>query len=238
MTWARPCSPAALSGLVITVAPVDVRIDAEAIVLSWNPFRPISLPPACGFQSPACDFCALDRRTGDLAGRRFHIRRSAPDEQRRCVHTARYASGRMVYHMIVPKSWQGLGLISQITAMRQLMDRLAQQQLLTLTRTDDPLVRPPPDRAALGRMANWGAESCRLGAASRHGPFSASSRNMVKVLPSWSMACARKWLNYLEDASPVDLHGHRFSAGYFRAERVPQTLNGHAPARTRQAAAG
>ncbi len=130
-------------GLVITVAPVDVRIDAEAIVLSWNRSTDLRYRQLAEFNLAGM-LTFVRWITGQaISPLGVDFTYEAPqrlDEQRR-VFACPIRFRQDSYRMIVPKSWQGLGLIQPDPAMRQLMDRLAQQQLLTLTRTDDPLVR-------------------------------------------------------------------------------------------------
>ncbi len=124
-------------GLVITVAPVDVRIDAEAIVLSWNRSTDLRYRQLAEFNLAGM-LTFVRWITGQaISPLGVDFTYEAPqrlDEQRR-VFACPIRFRQDSYRMIVPKSWQGLGLIQPDPAMRQLMDRLAQQQLLTLTRT-------------------------------------------------------------------------------------------------------
>lgn len=143
--------------------------------------------------------------------------------------------------MIVPKSWQGLGLIQPDPAMRQLMDRLAQQQLLTLTRTDDPLVRAR--RLIAQRLGDGELELSHVASALHVSPRT-FQRKLQEHGESFTQLVdgVRKEMaeRYLEDAS-LSLTDIAFLLGYSEQSafaRAYKRWTGHAPARTRQAAAG
>lgn len=141
------------------------------------------------------------------------------------------------YRMAVPLSWNELPLIQPDPAMRQLMDRLAEKQLLTLQRQDDDLVAQA--RRLLAQKLSEGEASLdRIAAAMNVSPRSLQRRLQDQELSfSQLLDEVRRELagRYLEDPA-LDLTDLAFLLGYSEQSaftRAFKRWHGRAPAEAR-----
>jgi AraC-like DNA-binding protein len=130
-------------GLVLSIAPMEMRTVGGKVTLSWSPDTDSRYRQLAEFNLAAMlTFVRwITGRTLVPLGVDFAY--AAPerlDEHRRVFGCPiRFQQG--CYRLIVPFAWQALPLIQPDPVMRQLMDRLARQQMLSLAQADDPLVR-------------------------------------------------------------------------------------------------
>jgi AraC-like DNA-binding protein len=141
--------------LVLDIGPMEVRMGAGEIRLSWNPdserpFRQLAEFNLAGLVTFAR---WISGRQG--APRRLEFNYPAPmdlNEHRRIFACElRFDCPR--YAIVLPEEWLRLPLIQPDPAMRELMLRLAEKQMLALSRGDDALAKA---RALVARHLSEG----------------------------------------------------------------------------------
>ncbi|HSW12754.1 MAG TPA: AraC family transcriptional regulator [Solimonas sp.] len=160
------------------------------------------------------------------------------DEQRR-VFACPLQFAADCYRLVVPVDWSELPLIQPDPAMRQLMDRLAEKQLLELRRSDDDLVAQARRRLAQS-LSEGEASLDRIA-----GALNVSPRSLQRKLQDQGSSFSqlldevRRELaeRYLEDRA-LDLTDLAFLLGYSEQSaftRAFKRWTGRAPAEHRAA---
>lgn len=129
--------------LVLDIGPMQVSSVTDALRLSWNPdsvqpYRQLAEFNLCGLVTFARWISGRDDRP-----RRIEFNYPAPADQaeHERVFGCELLFERPCYAITLPVEWLSRPLAQPDPAMRTLMLRLAEKQMLGLARSDDPLAR-------------------------------------------------------------------------------------------------
>ena len=226
--------------MVVDVGARPIELRGQEVLLSWRPDDQSHYYRHMAEFNLAALVTFIRWITGQpLLPLRIEFPYPAParlDEQQR-VFGCPLVFDADCYRLVVPLAWNELPLIQPDPAMRQLMDRLAEKQLLSLQRQDDDLVAQA--RRLLAQKLSEGEASLdRIAAAMNVSPRSLQ-RRLQDQSSSFSQLLdeVRRELagRYLEDPA-LDLTDLAFLLGYSEQSaftRAFKRWHGKAPAEVR-----
>lgn len=226
--------------MVVDVGARPIELRGQEVLLSWRPDDQSHYYRHMAEFNLAALVTFIRWITGQpLAPLRIEFPYPAParlEEQQR-VFGCPLVFDADCYRLAVPLAWNELPLIQPDPAMRQLMDRLAEKQLLSLQRQDDDLVGQA--RRLLAQKLSEGEASLdRIAAAMNVSPRSLQ-RRLQDQSSSFSQLLdeVRRELagRYLEDPA-LDLTDLAFLLGYSEQSaftRAFKRWHGRAPAEVR-----
>lgn len=170
-------------GLVLSIAPPQMRTEGEAIELSW------SAEPNPAYRHLAeFNLAALLSFVRWITGRPLSPRRldlmlpEPPDlAEHHRVFGCPLRFRQSAYRLLVPAEWASLPLSQPDPAMRSLMDRLAERQMQQRSRSEDPVARA---RALIARQLGEGLPELGTVAAALH----LSPRSLQRLLQEQALS--------------------------------------------------
>lgn len=128
--------------LVVDVGPVGVGSEDGELVLSWNPQveRPYRQLAEFNFAGLLSFARWISGRPGAPLRMDFTYPEPADLTEHQRVLGGKFRFGQDCYRMLLPRDWLQAPLIQPDPAMRELMLRLAEQQILSLAKTGDDLL--------------------------------------------------------------------------------------------------
>jgi AraC-like DNA-binding protein len=224
--------------LVLDIGPPQLSLEKDAVVISWQ-----TDPDPLYRQLAEFNFAGLLSFIRWITGQplvplRLDFIYAAPvsvtEHQRVLGCPLRFKQSH--YCLAVPAAWQSLPLIQPDPAMRQLMDRLAEQQMLTLAQADDPIARA---RGLIAKTLGVGEVELAAIAGALHVSPRSFQRKLQEQGQSFTQLVdgVRRELaeRYLADAA-LDLTDIAFLLGFSEQSaftRAYKRWNGRAPTAVR-----